>query len=359
MKIVLRWFGPGQDPVPLEHILQIPGISGIAGCLLDIPTGEVWPRERVRALAGLVNSAGLEFEVVESLNVHEDIKLGLPTRDRLIEAYLESMGYLAEVGVRVICYNFMGVFDWFRTDLRHKLEDGSEVLHYDGNQIKTLSPETILDRMINDPQGVRFPGYEPGQQDRIKDLFEAYAGLSEEDIRKNLAYFLDAVVPRAEELGMRFALHPDDPPWSIFGLPRISKNRNDLRANLDLNSSPANGLTLCSGSLGADKTNDIPAMVREFGGEGRIPFAHLRNIKHTHPGIFAETSHLSSDGSLDLFEILKAYKETGFDGYLRPDHGRMIWGEKGRPGYGLYDRALGIAYINGIWEALDKMGSGE
>jgi mannonate dehydratase len=154
------------------------------------------------------------------------------------------------------------------------------------------------------------------------------------------------------------ALHPDDPPWNIFGLPRIVRNQADLDLILGLVDSPANGLTLCAGCLGANLENDIPALIRRFGDprpeHNRIHFAHVRNIKVSSPGVFNEVSHLSSDGSLDLYQIMKAYHDAGFQGYMRPDHGRMIWDEKGRPGYGLYDRALGVAYLNGLWEAIIK-----
>jgi mannonate dehydratase len=151
------------------------------------------------------------------------------------------------------------------------------------------------------------------------------------------------------------AIHPDDPPWNIFGLPRIAKSKETLKKIVDLVDSPYNGITLCSGCLGADPNNDIPDMIRYFGSMGRIHFGHVRNIKVDSSGNFYEVSHLSSDGSLDMFEIMKAYHDIDFKGYIRPDHGRMIWGETGRPGYGLYDRAIGIGYLNGLWEAIGKM----
>lgn len=151
------------------------------------------------------------------------------------------------------------------------------------------------------------------------------------------------------------AIHPDDPPWSLFGLPRVVTNKENIERFLKAVDSPYNGLTLCTGSLGANKENNIPELIRYFGKMGRIHFMHVRNIKFTGEKSFYETSHLSTDGSFDMFEIMKAIYDIGFEGYLRPDHGRMIWGEKGRPGYGLYDRALGIAYLNGLWEAIEKM----
>ncbi|MDP3863327.1 MAG: mannonate dehydratase, partial [Rhodoferax sp.] len=161
-------------------------------------------------------------------------------------------------------------------------------------------------------------------------------------------------IPVAEEAGIKMAMHPDDPPRPIFGLPRIVKNRDDLARLVKIVDSKANGITLCSGSLGADLCNNIPSLVREFGGQGRIHFGHLRNVKVEEDGTFYESTHNSCDGSLDMAEIVKAYHDVGFEGYVRPDHGRMIWGETGKPGYGLYDRALGAVYLNGLWEAVSK-----
>ena len=184
-----------------------------------------------------------------------------------------------------------------------------------------------------------------------KELFQKYKGVTEDDLVENLRHFLRRIAPVSEDCGIKMAIHPDDPPWGIFGLPRIIKNTADLERLLSLVDSDINGITFCTGSLGASKDNDLPAMIRKFG--DRIYFAHLRNVLRR-DGWFNETSHLSSDGSLDMYEIVKALYESGFDGYIRPDHGRMLWGEKARPGYGLYDRALGAAYINGLWEAVSK-----
>jgi mannonate dehydratase len=163
------------------------------------------------------------------------------------------------------------------------------------------------------------------------------------------------VLPAAEEFGIRLAIHPDDPPWPLYGLPKVITNAENIRNFLSLNDSPYNGLTLCAGSLGSNPENDLPAMAREFAAEGKVPFAHLRNIKRHSPRDFDECAHISAYGDLDLFEIVKALHDAGFDGYIRPDHGRMIWGEKARPGYGLYDRALGANYLYGLWEAITKM----
>jgi mannonate dehydratase len=213
----------------------------------------------------------------------------------------------------------------------------------------------VVERMESEFEGYSMPGWEPERLAELKRLFELYEAVDSEALFRNFEYFLKAVVPVAEEAGVRMAVHPDDPPWPIFGLPRIVSRCEDLERIVSAVDSPCNGLTLCSGSLGSRRDNDIPAIVRRFASRGKIHFAHIRNVKIDAEGNFHESSHLSSDGSLDLFEIVKAYHDSGYEGFARPDHGRMIWGEKGRPGYGLYDRALGIAYLNGLWEAIGKM----
>lgn len=345
MKMTFRWYGE-SDPVPLAYIRQIPGMYGIVSAIYDVPVGDVWPLEKIRALKDTIEAQGLKLEVIESVPVHEDIKLGKPSRDRLIDNYGQTLRNLAACGIEVVCYNFMPVFDWTRTSLDMRLPDGSTTLGFDARQIDALDIG----------QGIALPGWDTSYRpDELKTLLAEYAALDESGLWANLAYFLRAVVPVAKEAGIKMAIHPDDPPRPIFGLPRIVKNRDDLARLLAIVDDPANGLTLCSGSLGADARNDIPSLVREFGARGRIHFAHLRNVHTNAAGDFHETSHRSADGSLDMAEIVKAYFEVGFDGYARPDHGRMIWGETGRAGYGLYDRALGAVYLNGLWEGVQKM----
>ena len=358
MKMTFRWFGEKDDTVTLEQIRQIPGMSGIAGALYDVPVGEVWPLEEILALRNQVNAAGLEFEVVESVNVHEDIKLGLPSRDHWIENYRQSIRNLAAAGVKVVCYNFMPVFDWFRSDLAMPLPDGSNTMAYSEDVVKNLTPEIIMEQVESTPDAFVLPGWEPERLAELRGLLTQYRSFGRDQLTENLRYFLKAVIPVCEETGVRLAIHPDDPSWPIFGLPRIVSCAEDLETVVDAVDSPCNCLALCSGSLGSNPDNDIPALVRRFGSRGRIAFAHVRNVKHCGPHTFCEVAHLSDAGSLDLYEIMKAYHDVGFDGYMRPDHGRMIWGEKARPGYGLYDRALGAAYLNGLWEAVCKSGRG-
>ncbi|WP_026487256.1 mannonate dehydratase [Caldanaerobius polysaccharolyticus] len=355
MKMTFRWFGEKDDSVTLQQIRQIPGVSGVVGALFDIPVGEVWPLDRILELKKKVEAYGLKLEVIESVNVHEDIKLGLPSREVYIENYIETIKNLGIAGIKVVCYNFMPVFDWLRSDLARKLPDGSEVLYYDDSVIKNVDPVKLVEDTESGSRGFSLPGWEPYRLKELKRLFELYEDVDEERLFDNLKYFLERIIPVCEKYDVKMAIHPDDPPWSVFGLPRIVTGKENLERIIKLVDSPYNGLTLCSGSLGANPENNIPELVRYFGKIGRIHFAHVRNIKILSDKVFHETSHLSSDGSFDMFEIMKAYYDIGFDGYMRPDHGRMIWGEKARPGYGLYDRALGVAYLNGLWEAICKM----
>jgi mannonate dehydratase len=352
MKMVFRWFGPEDDPIPLEHIRQIPAVTGIAGTLPAIPVGEVWPLPRIAALRKEAHDAGLAFEVVESVGVHEDIKRGGPARNEWIAQYAATIRNLTACGVKVVCYNFMPVFDWTRTDLAKTLPDGSRTMAYEHEALAALDPSHIVESMSAMAKGCYLPGWEPERLARLDELFHAYRDVSEDDLAANLKYFLERIIPVCKECGVKMAIHPDDPPWSVFGLPRIMKNAADIERILGLVDEPENGLTLCTGCFGANPANDIPSVIRRFG--SRIHFTHVRNVKISGPCAFRETSHYSAEGSLDIYEIMRAYHDIGYRGYIRPDHGRMIWGENGRPGYGLYDRALGIMYLNGLWEALQK-----
>lgn len=349
-----RWYGHRHDSIPLEYVRQIPGMKNIVGALFDVPVGEVWPTEEIMALKKDIEDHGLLFKTVESVNVHEDIKLGLPSRDRYIENYNETLRRLGRAGVEVVCYNFMPVFDWTRTELAKALADGSTVLSYDENIIRNLDPQTMADEMEKNSNGFELPGWEKSRLSELRRLFELYKGVDEEKLFANLRYFLAGVVPVAEECGIKLAIHPDDPPWSVFGLPRIVVSKANLERIVSLVNSPSNGLTLCSGSLGANQANDIPSLVRHFGKMGRIHFGHVRNIRIESPGVFHETAHKDDEATLSMYEIMKAFHDIGFSGPIRPDHGRMIWGEVGRPGYGLYDRALGAVYLQGLWDAIAR-----
>ena len=345
MKLSFRWYGP-DDPISIRYIRQIPNMHSIVTAVYDVPPGELWSRESIAALKKETEDAGLHFEVIESVPVHEDIKLGKPTRDRYIANYQENIRRLGEAGIKCICYNFMPVFDWTRTQLDKEAADGSTSLVYYKDQLEKMDPLT---------GELNLPGWDASYtKESLAAVFAEYARITEEDLWKNLQYFLEAVIPVAEESGVNMAIHPDDPPWPIFGLPRIITCEKNLDRFLKLVDSPANGLTFCTGSLGSSADNDIPHMVEKYAAMGRIHFMHIRNVKLLPDGSFEESGHLSANGSLDIVAIMKALHKNGFDGYVRPDHGRMIWGETGKPGYGLYDRALGAAYLNGIWEALEK-----
>lgn len=344
MKMTFRWYGK-DDPVTLEKIRQIPGVTGIVSAIYDIPVGEAWSYERILELKQEVEAAGLALSVIESVPVHEDIKMGSGDRDRYIENYCVTLRNLAKAGVDCVCYNFMPVFDWTRSDLAHELPDGSNALIYKEETVQDMNPLT---------GDLSLPGWDASYtKEGMRALLAGYKNITEEDLWNNLKYFLDKVIKVCEEVKVKMAIHPDDPPWSIFGLPRIITNKANVERFLALYDSVYNGITLCSGSLGVSRENDIADMVRAFG--NRIHFAHMRNIKITGEKSFEESAHKSECGSLDMVEIMRAYHDIGFDGYMRPDHGRMIWGETGRPGYGLYDRALGAVYLNGIWETLEKL----
>ena len=345
MKMSFRWYGE-SDPVSLEYISQIPGMHSIVSAVYDVKPGEVWPEESLAKMKAQCEAHGLVFDVVESIPVSEDIKLGTDKRDAHIDVYCENIRRCAKYGVKCVTYNFMPVFDWTRTQLDKKAPDGSTSLVMYWDQMKGLDP-------LKDD--INLPGWDASYtQDQVRDLIRAYGELGEEGLWKNIEIFLKKVIPVAEECGIVMALHPDDPPYPIFGLPRVITNEANLDRYLSIVDSPSNTLCLCTGSLGCAKFNDIPKMVRKYSSMNRIGFMHMRNVKIMDDGSFEERAHLSGCGSLDMYEIVKALVETGFDGYVRPDHGRMIWGETGKPGYGLYDRALGAAYLNGLFEACEK-----
>ena len=349
MKLSFRWYGK-EDKVTLENIRQIPGMHSIVTAVYDVPVGEVWSRESIAELKKQTEEAGLHFEVIESVPVHEDIKLGKPARDRYIANYCENIKRLAEAGIKCICYNFMPVFDWTRTQLDHVLPDGSTSLVYYQEQVDQVNP-------LASDSDLTLPGWDASYtREELKQVVAEYNSMSEEDLWDNLKYFLEAVIPTAASCGVNMAIHEDDPRWSIFGLPRIITCEENLDRFLKLVDDPHNGITLCTGSLGCSAENDVVKMAGKYAAMGRIHFVHARNVAVLEDNRgFEERAHLSACGSLDMFAILKALHDNGFDGYIRPDHGRMIWGETGRAGYGLYDRALGATYLNGIWEALDKI----
>ncbi|MDR1598817.1 MAG: mannonate dehydratase [Oscillospiraceae bacterium] len=343
MKMTFRWYGD-NDPVTLDKIAQIPGIRGIVSAVYDVPVGEVWPVERVESLKARANGRGLTFEVVESVPVHEHIKLGAPDADALTAVFAENLRHLAAVGVKVVCYNFMPVFDWLRSELAQQLPDGSTALAYDEAAVLAMDPSF---------SELSLPGWDESYtREEMRGLLAAYSRVDSERLWENLGRFLHAVIPVCDEVGISMAIHPDDPPWSLFGLPRIITGAKGYGRLFALEPSDRNGITLCAGSLGADPANDLVGIINQW--PRKIHFVHARNILITGERQFREAAHPTDCGSLDMFGIMRALAVNGFDGYVRPDHGRMIWGETGKPGYGLYDRALGAAYLTGLWEGIVK-----
>lgn len=348
MKLSFRWYGK-EDKVTLRNIRQIPGMSTIVTAVYDVPVGQVWSRESIAELKSMIEAEGMAFEVVESIPVHEDIKLGKKTRDHYIENYCENIRRVAEAGVKCVCYNFMPVFDWTRTELAHELPDGSTTLAYYQSRVDEVNP-------LQSDSDLTLPGWDASYtRAELRDVVAEYQSMSEEMLWDNLQYFLERIIPVAVACGVNMAIHEDDPCWSIFGLPRIITDEKNLDRFLKLVDVPNNGITLCTGSLGCSGRNDVVKMAEKYGKMGRIHFVHMRNVAVLPENRgFEETAHLSSCGTLDMYAIMKALYDNGFDGYIRPDHGRMIWGETGRPGYGLCDRALGATYLNGLWEAIEK-----
>lgn len=343
MKLSFRWYGD-NDPVKLQNIKQIPDMKHIVSAIYDVPVGDIWPKERIADLKSSVEKEGLSLSVIESLPVHESIKLGEGSRDQLIENYKESLKNLGEVGIKTVCYNFMPVFDWTRTDLNYVLEDGSETLMYDNDVVKNLDPITT---------NLHLPGWDESYtKTEMSSLIRKYRTMTDNDLWDNLTYFLNEVLPVAVECDINLTIHPDDPPWSIFGIPRIIKTEESYEKLLNINNVKNNGICFCTGSLGCLEENNLPEMIRTFG--DHIHFVHMRNIKRLDNHSFVETGHLSNEGSVDMKEVIKALKDINYKGTIRPDHGRMIWGETGKAGYGLYDRALGATYINGLIEGVGK-----
>ncbi|KJY53783.1 Mannonate dehydratase [Bifidobacterium coryneforme] len=370
MHMGFRWYGEGNDTISLDDIRQIPGVETIVWSLHHKQAGEVWqPGEIEEAMATITGlsardrAAGItktfNADVVESVNVHESIKTGSTvlgmSRDQAIDAYIETVANLGKAGVRVVTYNFMPVFDWLRTEMFHPCPDGSTALYYNQHQVDQLSPQGIIDETLKGAGALTVPGWEPQRLAHLPELMEAYQGMDHELMYANYKYFLDAVIPTCERYDVRLAVHPDDPAFDLFGWPRVVSSKEGIQRVLDLNPSPYNGLCLCLGSFSSRRGNDAVDAVRTF--MDRIHFSHVRNIRFTdEKGSFFEVGHRASEGDVDTVGIMQAYAEADYQGYIRPDHGRHLWSEnteagRPRPGYGLYDRAMGIQYLLGVWDA--------
>ena len=352
MQMTLRWYGSNYDTVTLKQIRQIPGVTGVISTLYGTAPGEVWEMDDILALKTEIEAAGLQLAGIESVNIHDAIKIGSPDREQYIENYITTLERLGQAGIHMVCYNFMPVFDWTRTELARMRPDGSTVLAYNQAAVDAIDPAKMFESIAGDMNGTVMPGWEPERMAHVKELFEMYKDVDDEKLFANLKYFLERIMPTCDKYNINMAIHPDDPAWSVFGLPRIIINKQNILRMMKMVDNPHNGVTFCSGSYGTNLENDLPDMIRSL--KGRIHFAHVRNLKFNSPTDFEEAAHLSSDGTFDMYEIMLALYDIGFDGPIRPDHGRMIWDEVAMPGYGLYDRALGATYLNGLWEAIEK-----
>lgn len=380
----MRWYGP-KDPVSLWDIRQA-GCSGVVTALHHIPVGEVWPVEEIQKRQREIAAAGMNWEVVESLPVHEDIKRQTGNYRHYIDHYKDSLRNLAACGVRVVTYNFMPVLDWMRTDIAYPMPDRSLALRFERlafiafdlfllkrphaesdytpdeiaqaeqrfQQMSEKEKETLYHNAL-----LGLPGSEGHfTRDEILQALEAYAGMKESELQQHLFDFLREIVPVAEELQIRLAIHPDDPPWPLLGLPRIVSTADHLRALLQAAAAPSNGLCFCTGSLGARADNDLPAMVKEFGSS--IHFLHLRNVKRQSPGNFYEADHL--DGDTDMFaimyEVVKLMQQRQRAIPMRPDHGHQMLDDlhkKTYPGYSAIGRLRGLAELRGLEMGIQRM----
>ena len=384
-----RWFGP-KDPVSLADIRQT-GATDIVSALHDIPIGDVWPIESIRAYKALIEEHNgsmtpLHWTVVESIPVHDDIKLAAPDHQRYIDNWIATLRNLAAEGIKTICYNFMPVIDWTRTDLKYQLPNGAYALRFDQDRF------AAFDLFILGREGAQ-ADYSQGEVDRAAGQFESmsdsekadltqtiiaglpgkmtdaysvedfkaalarYAGVDHDTLRSNLCAFLARVLPHAEELGVKLAIHPDDPPWDMFGLPRVICTPVDLDQLFTALPSPANGITLCVGTYGSRPDNDLPQMARDY--SQRIHFAHLRGVTRDpkEQRSFYEASHLDSD--IDMVRVIQHLleNERALDReiFIRPDHGHLMMGDIERttnPGYSAIGRMKGLAEIRGVIKAV-------
>ena len=283
MQMTFRWYGDGNDDITPEMIRQIPGVGGLVWALHDKQPGEIWTVEEIEKVRARIEGAGFHMDVVESVNVHDDIKIGLPTRDQYIENYKTTLKNLAKFGVKVVTYNFMPIFDWTRTDLFHPLEDGSNALYYEKSKIQDDYKE-MAEYILKNLHGKTFPGWEPERMAKLDELFEAYRPVTKEKLWENLQYFLEAIMPTCHETGIKMAIHQDDPPWDIFGIPRLLCDKESIGRFLHMVDDEYNCLCLCSGSLGANTENNVADIIRTYC--DRIAFAISETSDITRTEIF-------------------------------------------------------------------------
>jgi mannonate dehydratase len=378
-----RWFGP-SDPVTLKAITQT-GATGIVNALHHIPAGEEWSTDEIQKRKATIESAGLRWSVVESVNIHESIRIAGSERDAYIEKYINTLRNLAQAGLSVVCYNFMPVLDWTRTNLDYRLPNNASALRYDATALAAFDlyilerPEAFQDftpqqqqvakqylDTLNEDQRTELTNIImaglPGTDDvftieEFKVHLKKYEHIDSIVLKRNMAYFLQAIIPDAERLGIKMCVHPDDPPFSILGLPRVVSTEQDLADVVNACPSPSNGLTYCTGSLGANPANDLPGIVSRLG--NHIHFLHLRNVQREPDGSFYESDHLN--GSNDMYAVMKnvilEQKKRLDNGRtdiaipMRPDHGHKLlddYNYNTYPGYSVIGRLKGLAELRGL-----------
>lgn len=387
MEKTWRWFGR-KDKVTLEMLRQI-GVEGIVTALHDEPVGAVWTVEKINAMKAYIETFGLRWSVVESLPVSEQIKYAGPDRNLLIENYKVSLANLGKCGIRTVCYNFMPVIDWVRTDLERPMPDGTLSLYFDYTRFayfdmkilgrpgaeKDFPAETVakveaLDKVITEAEKqqlidtiiTKTQGFVNGPLGdaagspvaRFKELMKPYEGMSKDDLRANFKYFLEAVMPVCDEYDINMCVHPDDPPMPVFGMPRLVCNADDIRWFLGAVDNFHNGLTFCAGSLSAGAHNDVVAMAREFA--PRTHFVHMRSCDLLPGGDFVEAPHVG--GKVNLVELVKIFEGTGRNLPMRVDHGKTMLGDEKvgyNPGYTFHGRMLALGQVEGMMAAVNYL----
>ena len=385
MEKTWRWFGK-KDKITLPMLRQI-GVEGIVTALHDVPNGEIWTVEAINDLKSYIESYGLRWSVVESLPVCEAIKYAGAEREQLIENYKVSLANLGKCGIKTVCYNFMPVIDWIRTDLQHPWPDGTSSLYYDrirfayfdirileregaekdyteeelqkvaelDKVITEAEKDALIDTIIVKTQGFVNGNIKEGDKNPVsifKRLLALYKDINRDALRENMCYFLSAIMPVCEEYGVNMCVHPDDPPFQVLGLPRIVTNENDIEWFLNAVNNPHNGLTFCAGSLSAGEHNDTRELAKKFA--KRTHFVHLRSTAAMQGGNFIESSHLTGRGH--LIDLIRIFENENPGLPMRVDHGRMMLGDEDKgynPGYSFHGRMLALAQVEGMMAVVD------
>ncbi|MCD8042139.1 MAG: mannonate dehydratase [Tannerellaceae bacterium] len=382
-----RWFGK-KDKISLSMLRQI-GVEGIVTALHHIPNGEIWTPEEILDTKQYIEAAGLRWPIVESLPVSEGIKYAGPERDRLIDNYIISLENLGKAGIHTVCYNFMPVIDWIRTDLDYKLEDGTSTLFFDkirfayfdifilkrenatddytreeleqvyelDKTITEAEKEQLIDTIIVKTQGFINGNIKEGDQNPVaifNRLLDLYKGIDKNQLRENLRYFLNRIMPVCKQYGIQMCIHPDDPPCQVLGLPRIVTGMEDIQWILDAVDNPCNGLTFCAGSLSSGIHNDVPEMARQFA--NRTRFIHLRSTDILPDGNFMESSHLEGRGH--LIELVRIFEKENPSLPMRVDHGKLMLDDEDKgynPGYSFHGRMFALAQMDGVIAAINSL----